>query len=166
MPAHHEPARLLIAEDDAALAAVLLDAFREAGYEVAWAPDGVQAIAMLEEKPFDLVLADVVMPGADGLRVLERARAAPEERVVILMTGYSTVQDALEAVRKGAWDFVGKPFSVPELLVRTGNARRYQLAVRRIRALEEETVSLERELARMRGALEATAARAYRARAS
>ncbi len=155
------PARLLLVEDDAALAAVLQDAFREAGYEVVWAEDGAKALFLLSKESFDLVLADIVMPGADGLAVLARARAAPEERLVILMTGYSAVQDALEAVKKGAWDFVGKPFSLPELLVRVGNARRYQLAMRRIRALEAELSSLKRELARMQQALSPTARRAY-----
>ncbi len=129
-------ARLLLAEDDAALASLLEEYLGEAGYAVTMCQRGDEALARLRESPFDLVLTDIVMPGADGLTLLREAAGAPERTLVILMTGYSGIEDALHAVEQGAYDFVSKPFQLPEILVRLDNAARYQRLLRRVRELE------------------------------
>ncbi len=131
-------ARLLLAEDDAALASLLDEYLSEAGYEVTMCLRGDEALARLRESSFDLVLTDIVMPGADGLSLLRAAAGSPERTLVILMTGYSGIEDALHAVDQGAYDFVSKPFQLPEILVRLNNAMRYQRLLRRVRALEGE----------------------------
>ena len=125
-----ERARLLIVEDDEALAALLEEYLGEAGYAVTLCRRGDAALKMLEQESFDLVLTDIVLPGADGLTILQRAGGAPLHTLVILMTGYSGVEDALHAVERGAYDFVSKPFQLPEIRVRLDNARRYQLLLR------------------------------------
>jgi len=127
--------RLLIVEDDAALAALLEEYFREAGYDVTLRVRGDDALAALRERAFDLVLTDIVLPGADGLSILREAAGRPERTLVILMTGYSGIEDALHAVEQGAYDFVSKPFQLPEIRVRLDNAARYQELLRRLARL-------------------------------
>jgi len=129
-------ARLLIAEDDQALAALLDEYLSEAEYDVTLCHRGDEALKALREKHFDLVLTDIVMPGADGLTVLAEADVGAETTLVVLMTGYSGIEDALHAVEQGAYDFVSKPFQLPEIRVRLDNAARYQSLLRRWNAFE------------------------------
>ena len=127
--------RLLIAEDDLALAILLEEYLTESGYDVLLCHRGDDAIKHLKKEHFDLVLSDIVMPGTDGLSVLDEVRHDPLKTLVILMTGYSSVEDAIHAVEKGAYDFVSKPFQLPEIRVRIDNAARYQRLLRRWQGL-------------------------------
>lgn len=133
-----EVSRLLIAEDDDALASLLEEYLSEADYEVVVCHRGDDAIEHLQSEHFDLVLSDIVMPGADGLALLAEAGSDPLETLVVLMTGYSGVEDALHAVAQGAYDFVSKPFQLPEIRVRLDNAARYQALLRRWHACVEK----------------------------
>ncbi|MDX8392638.1 MAG: response regulator [Mariprofundaceae bacterium] len=123
--------RLLIVEDDEALAALLEEYFQEVGYDVELHLRGDTAIQALRHAQYDLVLTDLVLPGADGLSIMREAGGQPQQTLVVLMTGYSGIQDALDAVRQGAYDFVGKPFQLPEMHVRLDNAARYQALLRK-----------------------------------
>jgi len=125
-----ERCRLLVVEDDTALAALLEEYLIEAGYEVSACHDGDVALDMIGRQRFDLVLSDIMLPGANGLAILKAARGDPSRTLVILMTGFSDVEDAIQAVRQGAYDFVSKPFRLPEILVRLDNAARYQRLLR------------------------------------
>jgi len=125
--------RLLIVEDDDALAALLEEYFLEAGYA---------ALAALKTENFDLILSDIVLPGADGLNILHEVGGQPEKTLVILMTGYSGIEDALNAVEQGAYDFVSKPFQLPEIRVRLDNAARYQLLLRKWMASQKAPLQL------------------------
>jgi len=122
--------RLLIAEDDEALAALLEEYLSEANYEVVVCNRGDDALNLIKREHFDLVLSDIVMPGCDGLMLLEEARHDPAVTLVVLMTGYSGIEDAIHAVEQGAYDFVSKPFQLPEIRVRLDNASRYQSLLR------------------------------------
>jgi len=127
--------RLLIAEDDEALAALLEEYLSEGEYDIAVCHRGDDALEKIKQEHFDIVLTDVVMPGADGLTVLAEANKDPIRTLVILMTGYSGIEDALHAVEQGAYDFVSKPFQLPEIRVRLDNAARYQTLLRRFQAM-------------------------------
>ncbi len=133
--------RLLIAEDDEALAALLEEYLAEAGYEVVVFHRGDEALECLRKEHFDLVLSDIVMPGADGLTLLAEACDNPVKTLVILMTGYSGIEDAIHAVEQGAYDFVSKPFQLPEIRVRLDNAAKYQAMLRRWDAVKGDVVS-------------------------
>jgi len=135
--------RLLIAEDDEALAALLEEYLSESGYEITLCHRGDDALEKISQEHFDIVLTDVVMPGADGLTVLAAANTDPNRTLVILMTGYSGIEDALHAVEQGAYDFVSKPFQLPEIRVRLDNAARYQILLRRFQAVGGESTSDE-----------------------
>ncbi len=127
----NQATRLLIAEDDKALAALLQEYLSEGQYVVDMYHRGDEALACLQEQSYDLILTDIVMPGADGLTLLNTVRSQNVDTLVILMTGYSGIEDALHAVEQGAYDFVSKPFQLPEIRVRLDNAARYQKLLRR-----------------------------------
>jgi DNA-binding NtrC family response regulator len=102
--------RVLLADDEKAIAITLGDALREAGHDVTVVHDGLAAAAAVDGDPFDVVVSDVRMPGLDGMAVLRRAKSRDARTEVILVTGYGTVESAVEAMKAGAFHFVQKPF--------------------------------------------------------
>lgn len=123
---------LLIAEDDEALAAILEEYLGGAGgYHITLVHRGDDALELLKTRHFDIILTDIVMPGADGLSVLAASSQNPSRTLVLLMTAYSGIEDAIHAVEQGAYDFVSKPFQLPEIRVRLDNAARYQSLLRK-----------------------------------
>ncbi|KPJ61165.1 MAG: Fis family transcriptional regulator [Latescibacteria bacterium DG_63] len=107
--------RILLADDDESLRRVVEFRLRQDGYEVKTAPDGARAWEMLNRERYDLLLSDMRMPGIDGLELLSRALRLDPEIKVILITAYATVQQAVEAVKAGAFDYITKPFEQDEL---------------------------------------------------
>ena len=112
-----EPTKhLLLVEDEGALRQALAERLTEHGFEVQQADTGESAIEQLAEFAFDIVVTDLRLPGLDGTRVLEAALLRYPDIVGIIVTGYGTVKDAVEAIKRGATDFVTKPFQFDELL--------------------------------------------------
>jgi DNA-binding NtrC family response regulator len=109
------PGRVLIVEDRDSLRRMLATALGQEGYEVESAADGGEGIRRVEERPFDLVLTDLKLPGASGLEVLAAARRAQPRVPVVVLTGYGTVAAAVEAMKLGAYDFLEKPVDIDEL---------------------------------------------------
>jgi DNA-binding NtrC family response regulator len=107
---------LLLVEDEAPLREALAERLAEHGFQVEQADSGEQAIEQLAEFAFDIVITDLRLPGLDGTRVLEAALLRYPDIVGIIVTGYGTVKDAVEAIKRGATDFVTKPFQFDELL--------------------------------------------------
>lgn len=107
---------ILVAEDEQAVRESLAEVLREEGYEVVAVADGTEALRALEEREFDLVLSDIRMPGADGLEVLQRTREIAPQTLVLLMTAHATVETAVEAIRRGAQDYLLKPIIFDDLL--------------------------------------------------
>ena len=108
--------QILIAEDDPAIANLIKTALDGPDYRCAWAADGVAAANLVEQKSFDLVLLDIMLPGADGYEVLDYCRAL--EVPVIFLTAKGTVEDRVKGLRLGAEDYITKPFDLMELLAR------------------------------------------------
>ncbi|MDA1264524.1 MAG: sigma-54 dependent transcriptional regulator [Planctomycetota bacterium] len=137
--------RVLLADDEVTIFVTLRDALEDAGHEVLGATDTRSALALLEaDPPPEVVVTDVRMPGEGGMAVLERAVALDPDRPVILMTGYATVDNVVDALRLGAVDYVTKPFR-NEALVR----RIETLA--KVRDLEAENAALKAELEKVQG---------------
>ncbi|HSP89627.1 MAG TPA: response regulator, partial [Vicinamibacterales bacterium] len=113
--------RLLIVEDEPLLRVSLSDALRKEGWNIDVAADGEQGLAMFEKHLHELVLTDLVMPRMSGIDVLRRVKAMQPDTTVVIMTAHGSVDRAVEAMREGAADFVTKPFSVAQLLVRIDN---------------------------------------------
>ncbi len=130
------PARILIADDEDSLRWVLEKGLRQAGYEVDAAKDGQGALRAFEAEPYDLVFLDVRMPGLDGLTALGKLREIRPDANVIVMTAHGTMETAIQAMQRGAYDYLAKPFDLDEVLLLTERAleaRRLTQEVARLR---------------------------------
>jgi two-component system nitrogen regulation response regulator GlnG len=136
-------ARILIADDEESLRWVLAKGLRAAGYDVTAVADGESALRAFEAEPFDLAFLDVRMPGLDGLAVLERLRALRPDASVVVMTAHGTMDTAIKAMQRGAYDYLAKPFDLDEVLLLTERA----LAAGR---LNQEVARLRRGLQEVR----------------
>src|SRR5437899_620559 len=107
---------LLIVEDEAPLRQAIAEQLSDHGYRVQQAESGEVALSRLADFAFDIIITDLRLPGVDGSAVVEAAVARYPHIIAIVVTGYGTVKDAVEAIKRGAWDFVSKPFQLDELL--------------------------------------------------
>ncbi len=106
---------LLVVDDDAEFRETVVRRFLRRGYQVQEAVHGEQALQLAERRQFDVVLLDMVMPGLNGIQVLERMKASNPDCEVILLTGQGSVETAVQAMKLGAFDFLQKPFPLAEL---------------------------------------------------
>src|ERR1700730_4921577 len=107
---------LLLIEDEAPLRQAIAEQLGDRGYLVEQADSGEAALAPLADFAFDIIVTDLRLPGIDGSAVIEAAVARYPHIIAIVVTGFGTVKDAVEAIKRGAWDFVSKPFQIDELL--------------------------------------------------
>ena len=114
--------RILVIDDEAAIRDSLRMTLEYEGYECLGAATGQEGLAMAEREAPDLVLLDVKMPGMDGIDVLERLRSMNESLPVVVVSGHGTISTAVEATKKGAFDFIEKPFASDRVLVSLRNA--------------------------------------------
>jgi two-component system nitrogen regulation response regulator NtrX len=114
--------RILVIDDEAAIRDSLRMTLEYEGYEVLLAATGQEGLTMAERDAPDLVLLDVKMPGMDGLEVLERLHSLNEALPVLVVSGHGTISTAVEATKKGAFDFIEKPFASDRVLVSLRNA--------------------------------------------
>src|SRR4051812_19538138 len=110
-------ARILIADDEDSLRWVLEKGLRQAGYDVVSVKDGGAAIRAVENEAFDLVFLDVRMPGMDGLTALGKMRERRPAAYVVVMTAHGTMETAIQAMQRGAYDYLTKPFDIDEVLL-------------------------------------------------
>ncbi|MDP8233121.1 MAG: response regulator [Candidatus Zophobacter franzmannii] len=109
--------RILIVEDDPLLSQVISEFLTGIGYECEIANDGETALEMFKPERHDLLLIDRVMPGIDGIEVMQRIKASNPETKIILMTGYPTIDSAYTALFDGIMDYIIKPFRFNEIAV-------------------------------------------------
>jgi len=114
--------RILVVDDEAAIRDSLKMTLEYEGYEFLSAATGQEGLALIERESPDLVLLDVKMPGMDGLEVLDRIRAINDALPVVVVSGHGTISTAVEATKKGAFDFIEKPFASDRVLVSLRNA--------------------------------------------
>ena len=107
---------LLLVEDEAPLREAVAEQLADRGFSVEQADSGEAALARLAEFAFDIIVTDLRLPGIDGSAVVEAAVGRYPDIIAIVVTGYGTVKDAVEAIKRGASDFVNKPFQIDELL--------------------------------------------------
>ena len=113
--------RILIVDDNIALRKSLVAVFQAEGFIVDQAEDGGEAIEKLGQRNYDVVITDVKMPKIGGIDVLKEAKKLNPSTVVVVMTGYGTVESAVEAMKFGAYDYLQKPFSIEEMQLRVVN---------------------------------------------
>lgn len=140
------PARVLVVDDDPIVADSLAEFLKGEGFDVSTALDGAEALAAMEQaqsggvaRPFQVVLCDVAMPKLDGLGLLKRLGAEHPRSVAIMLTGYGTIESAVQALRLGAADYLTKPVVDSELRLALERALRQQ-------ALQAENLALKEQL--------------------
>jgi len=103
-------AKILVVDDEAVVRDSMSDWLIDAGYEVVTAENGSQALDVIERERVGIVLADLVMPGMDGIELMKRAKELTPNIAVIIMTAYGSIPTAIAAMKEGAYDYIEKPF--------------------------------------------------------
>jgi DNA-binding NtrC family response regulator len=111
-----------VVDDDAEMRALLADVLANDGYEVAEAGDGAEAVLALRARPYDVILIDKNMPGPSGLDLLPGLRRTCPDSRIIMMTAFGDVPSYVEAIEKGAIEFLFKPFRMEEMTAAVGKA--------------------------------------------
>jgi response regulator RpfG family c-di-GMP phosphodiesterase len=146
--------RLLIVDDEPSIRAVLRRVLATPEYELAEAEDGTDAVAIIARGGVDLVLSDLLMPRMDGMELLGHAKAIDETIGFIMLTGVGTMENAIEALRRHADDYLLKPFNIEEVRLSVSRALKHRQLVRENRVyqrqletrVEEQAVKIERLL--------------------
>ncbi|MCK5011892.1 MAG: sigma-54-dependent Fis family transcriptional regulator, partial [Deltaproteobacteria bacterium] len=130
---------MLVVEDDKATRDTIVDLLSETGYEVESAKNGEEAIKMVQEYAFNMVITDLKMPKGDGIQVLEQVKKIDSQTIVIICTGYGTVDTAVKAMKLGAFEYITKPIKVEEIKLVVQRALDYQ-------RLQAENVLFQKQL--------------------
>ncbi len=117
-----EPLNILLVDDYIPSRNVLEESLEGDSFSIVTAENGLEAIHALEGDPFDLVITDLKMPGATGIEVLRRAKEVNPDVQVIIITGYASLETAIEAIKAGAYDYITRPFKLDEIKVVVQNA--------------------------------------------
>ncbi|GAB1409395.1 sigma-54 dependent transcriptional regulator [Desulfovibrionales bacterium] len=136
-----EPARILVVDDEHISRDNLALALRRQGYETLTAGSGAEAVALMKETEFDLVLTDLMMPDMDGLALLHAVKERQPDTEVVVITGYPTVDTAVQAMRAGAYDYLSKPYHLDEARIVAHKAlekRQLRQEVLRLRAVIQD----------------------------
>ena len=122
VPTRSTRQRVLVVDDEASIRDLLSKTLALAEYDVDVAPDGRSALDRMRVYPYDLLIADLKMPGMDGLAVIREAKRYKADLPVIIITGFSTESSAIEAVNLGVAGYLTKPFRVPQVLAAAAKA--------------------------------------------
>lgn len=131
--------RLLIVEDEETLRESLKRVFIREGYDVEASPDAESALGFLEDRSYDLIITDIILPGIDGIELLKRCREQNPEQLIIVMTAFASLETAVEALRGGAYDYIIKPIIHEEIKRISKNALRE-------RSLRTENLILKKQI--------------------
>jgi DNA-binding NtrC family response regulator len=134
---------ILIVDDEESVRDSLYNWFIEDGYIVECAENAKEALSILESKNFDIILADLKMPGMDGLEMQRRIRVLNKDAIVIIMTAFASVDSAVRALKDGAYDYITKPFDPDDLSHLIRNATKHITLKAENEALKKKVISLE-----------------------
>ncbi|HQK38147.1 MAG TPA: sigma-54 dependent transcriptional regulator, partial [Bacteroidales bacterium] len=115
-------ARILVIDDEKSIRSTLKEVLEYEDHSVALAADGPEGLELLDKEHFDVVLCDIKMPQMDGIEVLEKIMAGNYDTQVIMISGHGTIDTAVEAIKKGAFDFISKPLDLNRLMITIRNA--------------------------------------------
>ena len=135
--------RILLAEDDEIMRVSVYDRLKQFKWQVDEVENGLDGIKMLEKKDYHLVISDIRMPGMDGIELLHKVKEQCPETDVIIMTAYGSIADALDCMRKGAADYILKPFDMDDLIIRCNRILDMQSVKNRCASLEENCPTRE-----------------------
>ena len=143
--------RILVADDEESIRWVLSKALTKQGYQVDLATNGQQALEMGRQKHYDLAVLDIKMPGLNGLDLLSRFQEERPETLVVIMTAESSMKNAVEAMKRGAYDYITKPFDLDTLdaiIVKAQKAADVTEEVTRLKGELKERYQLEKTIVR------------------
>ncbi len=109
--------KILIIDDDKGIQSVLSDIIRSEGYETVTAGNGRNALKEIAKCPPDLILLDIRLPGMDGMKILEKIKKTDQNMIVIMLTGYGDIKDAVQSMKMGAFNYITKPFENEEIML-------------------------------------------------
>ncbi len=132
---------ILVVEDKDSMRNMLTETLLEEGHRVDCVPDGRRALELVQHKSYDLVLTDLKMPDIDGLEVLSGVKEVDSDTSVIVMTAYGTIEDAVAAMKRGAYDFITKPFEMEHLCVLINRALENQRLIAENTLLRQELLA-------------------------
>jgi two-component system response regulator PilR (NtrC family) len=161
--AHVDDRHVLVVDDDAGVRDLFAEFLRERGFIVASVQDGRAAVTELERSNgmYRVVFTDLAMPGADGFKVLRAARTANPSAYIVIVTGYASIDTAIQAVREGANDYLAKPCSLGQIDIALQRARDHLKLIHadrlidRLAGMEQRLDSIEGGLARIQSQLNA-----------
>jgi len=130
--------RILVVDDEETFRFMLSQYFTGVGYEVVTAINGEDALRKFSPGAFDCVISDLLMPEIDGMELLRRIRLMDNEVIFLIITGYPMIDNAVEAMKEGAYDYITKPFHMDDIAIkveRALNVRKTETSLRKIRGL-------------------------------
>ncbi|SLM27571.1 PhoR [Desulfamplus magnetovallimortis] len=141
---HLDPGKILVIDDEPSLREGAKRILSKMDFEVFLAPRGEEGLEILQQEPIAIVLLDMKMPGMDGMEVLKRIMAMERGILVIVITGYATVETAIEAMQRGAYNFIPKPYQPDQLRISVSRAReKIELTIEKERLQREKKRTLE-----------------------
>jgi DNA-binding NtrC family response regulator len=147
---------ILIVDDDKNLLSVLKSILSDENNGVSICSDGQTAINLCRSKRFDLVITDLMMPGTNGFDVLREVHKINSAIIVILITGFGSLETAIQAIREGAYDYITKPFKLDEIKIVVKNAREKVMLIRENRNLILELQEAYRQLQTINSTISST----------
>lgn len=130
--------RILVVDDEPSMRTTLSILLKREGYQVSLAESGAEALPMLAPGEYDMILTDLKMEGMDGIELLRHIKAVDPQAEVLIFTAYGTIATAVEAMKLGAYDYIGKPFDEEELLLKVARALERKALVREVQDLRQE----------------------------
>ena len=130
--------KILVIDDEKSIRGTMRNLLEDEGFEADMAEDGPTALEMVEKKKYDVIFCDIKMPEMSGMEVLDKFEAEGIEAAVIMMSGHGTVADAVECIKKGAYDFIEKPFDLQRILVTIKNAAERSSLVKETKLLKKK----------------------------
>jgi two-component system nitrogen regulation response regulator GlnG len=141
--------RILVADDEESMRWVLSKALKRKGFSVDLAIDGRQALSMIQENSYDLAIFDIKMPGITGLDLLDKIREQKKELLVVIMTAEASMKNAVEAMKRGAYDYITKPFDldvIDAIIEKVGRAREVAGQVSMLKQELKERYQVEKNI--------------------
>ena len=130
--------KILVADDDRGIREVLEDFLKKEGCQVKTASNGLDMLEKAKSEKFDIIVADLMMPGYEGLEILKSCKQLDPDILFIMVTGYSSLETALSAIKEGAYDYVTKPFRLEEMRIVIKNGAERVNLIRQNRMLVED----------------------------
>src|SRR2546425_9406963 len=156
-----ERTRVLVVDDEKTVQYVLTTLLQQQGYETDSAGSAEEALSKLEGEPFSVAFLDIVLPGMNGLNLLDRIKERDPDTAIIMMTSQSSAKTAIDALRKGAYDYIDKPFELDHVIAvaeRAASQRRLRLENRRLQEEQDRQNKFLQEAVKRLGSLNSAGA--------